>query len=353
MRQFFYKSGLILVILTMVSVLFGLCGIAVVKQNNIYKPIPGMSSDYVIFYPQSDQPSNCGYYSGILRGISEYQVKGIKLQGGCAVDLGKSEYEGIKLLRGRLFSPEEYNSGANVVLVREDMLKLCRQENNQTWLYIHNADYLVVGVYSKGNINDRRSNKYLVNLYAKGIMDQAQGSYGFSDNGKESIAAFQTAGIFGNDKMACNKAKDETAKLNQNMQSSINGAIAMYLSVSIVVLLNIFSAIYIWLRGRRKEIVLRKLAGAETWQIFWWIVREFMIFVLGTFVVGMAIVKIILIFLKRWEFSASMIAIFGTEMEWIGILLALIMILIIGLVIISVVVGRYLRKEIIQLVRQE
>ena len=36
MRQFFYKSGLILVILTMVSVLFGLCGIAVVKQNNIY-----------------------------------------------------------------------------------------------------------------------------------------------------------------------------------------------------------------------------------------------------------------------------------------------------------------------------
>ena len=78
-----------------------------------------------------------------------------------------------------------------------------------------------------------------------------------------------------------------------------------------------------------------------------------MIFVLGTFVVGMAIVKIILIFLKRWEFSASMIAIFGTEMEWIGILLALIMILIIGLVIISVVVGRYLRKEIIQLVRQE
>ncbi len=78
-----------------------------------------------------------------------------------------------------------------------------------------------------------------------------------------------------------------------------------------------------------------------------------MIFVLGTFVVGMAIVKIILIFLMRWEFSASMIAIFGTEMEWIGILLALIMILIIGLVIISVVVGRYLRKEIIQLVRQE
>ena len=95
------------------------------------------------------------------------------------------------------------------------------------------------------------------------------------------------------------------------------------------------------------------MAGAETWQIFWWIVREFMIFVLGTFVVGMAIVKIILIFLMRWEFSASMIAIFGTEMEWIGILLALIMILIIGLVIISVVVGRYLRKEIIQLVRQE
>lgn len=32
----------------------------------------------------------CGYYSKILRGISEYQVKG-----GCAVDLGKMEYEGI------------------------------------------------------------------------------------------------------------------------------------------------------------------------------------------------------------------------------------------------------------------
>lgn len=81
MRQFFYKSGLIVVILTMVSVLFGLCGIAVVRQKNIYKPIPGMSSDYVILYPKSGQPSSCRYYSGILREISEYQVKGIKSAG--------------------------------------------------------------------------------------------------------------------------------------------------------------------------------------------------------------------------------------------------------------------------------
>lgn len=351
MRQFFYKSGLIVVILTMVSVLFGLCGIAVVRQKNIYKPIPGMSSDYVILYPKSGQPSSCRYYSGILREISEYQVKGIKLQGGCAVDLGKSENNDIRLLRGRFFSAEEYASGTNVALVREDMLKLCRQENNQTWFHIHNADYLVVGVYSKGNINDRRSNKYLVNLYAEGIMDQAEGSYGFFDNGAESITAFHT--VSENDKMIYNKAENETAKLNQNVQSSINGAIVMYLSVSIVVLLNIFSAIYIWLRGRRKEIVLRKLAGAETWQIFWWVVREFMIFVLGTFALGTAVIKIFLMFLGRWEFSASMIAIFGTEMEWMGILLALLTILIIGFLIISVVVGRYLRKEIIQLVRQE
>lgn len=351
MRQFFYKSGLILVILTMVSVLFGLCGIAVVKQKNIYKPIPGMSSDYVILYPKSGQPSDCRYYSGILREISEYQVKGIKLQDGCAVDLGKSDYEGIKLQQGRFFSAEEYSSGANVVLVREDMLKLCHQENNQTWLYIHNADYLVVGVYSKGNINDRRSNKYLVNLYAGGIMYQVEGSYGFCDNGAESITTFHT--VSEKDKIIYNKAEDETAKLNQNMQSTVNGAIAMYLSVSIVVLLNIFSAIYIWLRGRRKEIVLRKLAGAGTWQIFWWVVREFMIFVLGTFALGMAVIKLFLVFLGRWEFSASMIAIFGTEMEWMGILLALITILFIGFAIISVVVGRYLHKEIIQLVRQE
>ncbi len=351
MRQLFYKSGLIIVILTMVSVLFGLCGIAVIRQKNIYKPIPGMSSDYVIFYPKNGQPSDCRYYSEILRQIGDYQMKGIKLQGGCAVDLGKSDYEGIKLRQGRLFSPDEYDAGSNVVLVREDMLKLCRQENNQTWLHIYNTDYMVVGVYSKGNINDKRSNKYLVNLYAEGILDQAGGSYGFCDNGVESIAAFRA--VSENGKMIYNKAENETAKLNQNMQSTVNGAIAMYLSVSIIVLLNIFSAIYIWLRGRRKEIVLRKLAGAEIWQIFWWVVREFMIFVLGTFVLGVAVIKIFLIFLARWEFSASMITIFGTEMEWMGILLALMAIFIIGFAIISVVVSRYLHKEIIQLVRQE
>jgi len=337
----------------MVSVLFGLCGIAVVRQNNIYKPIPGMSSGYVVFYHRGGAVSECRIYSDILRKIRDYQVKGIKLQNGCAIDLGKSDQIGIKLLQGRFFSPEEYDAGSNVVLVREDMLKLCHQENNQTWLHICNGDYLVVGVYSKGNINDRRSNKYLVNLYAKGIMDQREGSYGFCDNGEESITAFQKAGISENDEMIYNKAENETAKLNQNMQSTVKGAIAMYLFVSIVVLLNIFSAVYIWLRGRRKEIVLRKLAGAQTCQIFWWVVREFMIFVLGTFALGMAVIKLFLVFLERWEFSASMTAIFGTEMEWMGILSALITILIIGFVIISVVAGRYLRKEIIQLIRQE
>ena len=74
---------------------------------------------------------------------------------------------------------------------------------------------------------------------------------------------------------------------------------------------------------------------------------------LGTFALGTAVIKIFFIFLRRWEFSASMIAIFGTEMEWMGVLLALITIAFIGFAIISVVVGRYLHKEIIQLVRQE
>ena len=353
MKQFFYKSGLIIAILIMVSVIFTLCGIAVVNEKNIYKPIPQMSSDYVIFYPQTNDDSKWQEYASSLKSISEYRVKGIKFQNGCAVDFNRERYEGLKLKSGRLFSQEEYVSRANVALVREDMLELCHYQKGCTWLPVQNVYYKVVGVFSKGNSNDSRSNKYLLNLYAKGMTDQMEGAYGFYDNGEQSLENFKTSVLAEEYGVYYNFAAEEGENLNKNVQSNVKGALAMYLSVGVVVLLNIFSAIYIWLRGKRKEIVLRKMVGARKYQIFLWIVKNFMIFVMGTFILGLGIVKLILFCLNQWEFSPSMLTIFGTEMEWMGIGMALIVVNFIGFVIISITVSRYLKREIIQLIRQE
>jgi len=350
MRQFFYKSGLICSILIFVSVIFTLCGIALINENNLFKPISGMSSEYILFYPQEER--GVGEYADELSKVQDYVVKGVKFQEGCAIDLNLEKYTGLKILEGRFFEEKEYQEKANVLLIREDMLRLCHEEAGAKWFYISNEKYKVVGVYSKGNSNDVRSSRYLVNLYAKGLAKEQKITYGFFDNGSESVSTFAKSEM-AQDGLLYNQALEEKDTLNKNIVSNVKAAVVMYVAVGVVVLLNVFSAIYIWLRGKRKEIVLRKMVGAGKIRIFLWVVKDFMIFVLGTFCIGIGIVKLFLLALSHWEFSPSMITVFGTDIEWMGVAMAFVAVFVIGSVIISITVARYLKKEIIQIIRSE
>ena len=137
------------------------------------------------------------------------------------------------------------------------------------------------------------------------------------------------------------------------MLSSVKAAITLYSAVGIILVINIFSAIYIWLSGKKKEIVLRKMVGAKHYQIYWNIIKKFMLLVIGAFIVGTLVADLRLHARAQWEFSPSMIVMFGTQIEWQGVFLAFAVVIVIGFIVINIVLKRYLKKEMIQLIHAE
>ena len=352
MRQFFYKSGLVITILILISILFTLCGTAFARQHRLYKVIPGMTSEYVIFYTLDEEKMNLETCAELLNKLEVYSVKGIKFQDGCAVDFHTEKQSGITLKKGRFFNDNDYTNRTDVVMIREDMEDLCRIKNGKKMFQIQNKDYQVIGIYSKGDSNDERSNKYLVNLYAKSLCDLQYFSYGFYDAGSSSLSHFEKSELAQN-KIEYIKATDEREELNRGVLSSVKAAITLYSAVGIILVINIFSAIYIWLSGKKKEIVLRKMVGAKHYQIYWNIIKKFMLLVIGTFIVGTLAADLLLHSLARWEFSPSMIVMFGTQIEWQGVFLSFAVVIVIGFIVINIVLKRYLKKEMIQLIHAE
>lgn len=211
--------------------------------------------------------------------------------------------------------------------------------------------YEVIGVYSDGERNDSRSNEYLVNLYAAGISGEDDWEYGFLDASEKEQRMFADSLKKEGFTFAAGDRKKEY--FNRNVQTSTKAALAIYSAVAVIVFVNIFSAIAVWIRGRKKEIVIRKMVGAEKIQIFGWLVKDFMILDAISFGVGTVISGGLLAMLAKYEFSPSWIVVFGKRLEWGAIGIAVIPALIIGLVVISIQVWWYLRHEIIQIIRNE
>ena len=50
MRQFFYRSGFMIAIEIMVSVLFILCANAMINEKKTYLPMAGLDENYMLFF---------------------------------------------------------------------------------------------------------------------------------------------------------------------------------------------------------------------------------------------------------------------------------------------------------------
>ena len=252
---------------------------------------------------------------------------------------------------GRSFTKEDRETKANVLLLRKDNLPLCKTIDGKRYYLLRGTMYEVIGVYSDGERNDSRSNEYLVNLYAAGISKEEDWEYGFLD-APENVQKMFASSLR---KQGYTFASGDQRKeyFNRNVQTSTKAALAIYGVVAVIVFVNIFSAIAVWMRGRKKEIVIRKMVGAEKRQIFGWLVKDFMILEGISFTIGTAIAGGLLAVLAKYEFSPSWIVVFGKRLDPVAAGIAVIPVLVIGFAVISIKAGWYLRHEIIQIIRSE
>lgn len=122
------------------------------------------------------------------------------------------------------------------------------------------------------------------------------------------------------------------------------------LLAGIFVLMNIFSGIYVWLQGRKKEIVLRKMAGAARGQIYGWLLRDFFLFFTGSFAVAVILVWGIIWGSSHYNVSPALSLLIGNDLEWQGVALSFGAVGLLCTVMVSGFMRHYFKKQIIQLV---
>ena len=345
MRRFFYRSGFMIAIEVMVCALFVLCANAMINERKTYLPMAGLDENYMLFFPSSE--GNNTVEKIRLKLPEEMQCAGLRFEKGAAVASGVT----IMTEEGRSFTEEDRETKANVLLLREDNLPLCKRIDGKRYYSLRGTMYEVIGVYSDGERNDSRSNEYLVNLYAAGISKEEDWEYGFLDAPENVQKMFVSSLLKQGYTFAAGDQRKEY--FNRNVQTSPQAALATYGVVAVIVFVNIFSAIAVWMRGRKKEIVIRKMVGAEKRQIFGWLVKDFMILEGISFTIGTAIAGGLLAVLAKYEFSPSWIVVFGKRLDPVAAGIAVIPVLVIGFAVISIKAGWYLRHEIIQIIRSE
>lgn len=345
MRRFFYRSGFMIAIEIMVSVLFILCANAMINERKTYLPMAGLDENYMLFFPSSTENNTVEKIR--LKLPEKIRYAGLRFEKGAAVACGVT----VLTEEGRSFTEKDRETKANVLLLREDNLPLCKTIDGKRYYPLRGTMYEVIGVYSDGERNDSRSNEYLVNLYAAGIEKEEDWEYGFLDAPEKVQKMFVSSLIKDGYTFAAGDQRREY--FNRNVQTSTKAALAVYGAVAVIVFVNIFSAIAVWMRGRKKEIVIRKMAGAQKTQIFGWLVKDFMILEGISFAIGTAIAGGLLAVLAKYEFSPSWIVVFGKRLEPAAAGIAVIPVLLIGFAVISSKAWWYLRHEIIQIIRSE
>ena len=126
MRQYLHKTGLLLTIFIMVSVIFNLCGAAIKHQKEPEKLLPNLSNEYALV--ESKKSMKLETYITNFEKVKEKFLLGVVLDGDLrAVYAEDSMWKGLKLVSGHLFTEKDYEKQTNTVLIRDGIQTLCEK----------------------------------------------------------------------------------------------------------------------------------------------------------------------------------------------------------------------------------
>lgn len=355
MRQYFYKSGFLLLIFTAVAVLFSLCGIAIMNQKQSEKILPFLSENYLVVYDTGHKYTQISDYADLMKKLDTDYTAGILLENryGCALYSVKQSPEHLKITEGRYFTQKDYKQHSDVVMLREDMETLCEKRNGNYYYSYLGTEYEVIGWFQDIKRSSVSSIQCIFNIYSESLSKTESWEIAFLDMGESGMDAVSHCEEVANSGLEFYPMDSDKGNVNSDIVSNVNMMIGLYLLVAIMVFLNVFMATKNWLRGKRKEIAVRKMAGATAFSIYHWLLFSFLGLVTIAFAIGVLFVKLVLFLINSYPLSSSMALMFGDRMRLMGLLVAFLVIQFIGFLVITIGLHIYTKKEIIEVIRSE
>ena len=348
MRGILYKSKLIFTIFVAVAVLFTLAGVSFAEQRKNARPADFLSDQFVVFeiYNAADfteqdllrvMERNCGDRGFLC--TKKYAEKK-----GCSVYFSPEMSCRIGITGGRSFSREDFDEGKNVAVVTGD------RQNQPSHIFVSQKRYDVIGTYSPQR--EGRSSDWFINMNAENLKNKrVYGYYFFDTDRKDCLGTAKKIARAVKD--ICPEASvtvaggmSKTGKAMRPEKTNYTDMLGFLIVTAVLVLLNSFSACYYWLETRKKEIAVRKMAGARGRNIVAWLCREYVVILLLAFFTGVVLSELFLRIAVYLPVANSVELMFGTHISLPGTLSGMALLALIGAVVITATLKRFGRNAI-------
>ena len=364
MKSFLYRSKLLILIYLIAACLLTLASAAIMKfQFSDKKTFEGLSESYAIGELKSmDYENENGLTVNDLmmftRSMDHTYIlaKQYFYSGGIGIAYSEESNFTLPLVSGRNFEEEDFENHTNTMMVSEDIINDCTQRDD-TLYYIHdNEEYEVIGVFQGviGNAGDEII--YYINLAAQRLQDKtAIGTY-VLDTGTSSLSDFDKLKAYVENKnnlvsVKYSKGLSEDASKFSKLVSNSVGMIVIVIAGGSLVLINSFSATAVWIFARKKEIGIRKMLGATDGQIYLHIVKQYILLIGSSYLLGMLPAFLIVHLSSKMQAIPTIYLLFGDKININIIGLAFVMLLAEGLLILLTILGIYKKRRIIENVR--
>ena len=295
MRNLFSKS-LSVVVINIYTALFLTIALSslVHAYHQTYQYADGLKGDYLSISINENEGVGNFYKDFCLYIDSTYSEKNTLIlryndTGNCGVYYSGKNFADLDILSGRNFELNDFKNNRNVALVSENMKEKCIDIDGTTMIQIGSGYYEVVGYfdYKEGNTINQGSYVYY-NLFSNNM---------FKDESTNIGQIVIDNNVTGEEILNQLKEKYPTAKATYPTKISFTQRLTLALFsqsitimplclVMIAVILNSINITINWVNNNKKELVVRRICGANMKNLTFLLIRKYFILTSISYVVG-------------------------------------------------------------------
>ncbi len=299
MRNLFSKS-LSVIIINIYTALFLTIAFSnlVYAYHQTYQYADGLKGDFCLISFGEDNGME-GFFKGFYSSIHSICDKDNKIHilryndtGNCGVFFSNNNIIDLDIQSGRNFEFDDFKYHKNVAVVSEHMKEKCIDIDGMSMIQIGNSYYEVIGFFKYNGDNTINPNSYVYyNLFSENMFEYESGSIG--QIAIESDIKYDTLLNRLNEEHTINQvAYPARIPFSERLSLALFSqsiTITPLCLVLIAVILNSINITINWVNNNKKELVVRRICGANMRKLSFLLVRKYFILTSLSYVVGFGI----------------------------------------------------------------
>ena len=250
------------------------------------------------------------------------------------------------LLEGRFFTKDDFRTDANFAVIGKEVLKYTKMENDRRYILRGLDKYEVIGIIGKEKLSSRYDDMILYNLNS--ILNSHEflnkDTWWIDSLNKSRVEIKKEVTNIGDNQLIqiIDQVDNPPNPLSQAIKRS-QTVIVSFILIILCVLLTLVRSILYWIENISLEMGVRKKYGATNKDIFFDIVKRYLLISMGSMIISVIIQKILL--------KINFLELFNYQISYINIILSIMFIIILGIIFICIAMYKMSKIEINQLLK--